>query len=247
MPNSAQAQLVRQLESIATLTDEDRTQIAALPFHMKNVAQRHDVMQQGAKLTVCCLIVRGLACRYKLAHGGRRQILSLHLPGDMPDLQGLELDYMDHSIQAMSPCEVAYIPHQSMEALILGSPSLSRALRRHAAIDGSIFREWITNVGRRDALPRIGHLFCEVFTRSRALGLSDGRSFTLNLTQAEIADATGLSAVHVNRTLQALRGQHLISSRGSTHTILNVEALERVADFDAAYLHLLPPRAALMS
>ncbi|WP_395645148.1 Crp/Fnr family transcriptional regulator [Terricaulis sp.] len=242
--SQAYAHLVRQLESIAFLSNDDKMQLSTLQFQTKSIAQRHDVMIHGAKSSSCCIIVKGVMCRYKMVRGGKRQILSFHLPGDVLDLQCLDLDFMDHSIQAMTPCEVAFFSQQALAELMMNSPSLNLALRRHAAVDASIFREWILNVGRRDALPRIAHLFCEVFARTRALGIDDGRRFTFSLTQSEIADATGLSAVHVNRTLQHLRKQQLISSRGSSHTIIDTPGLERAADFDPAYLHLRMPQAA---
>jgi CRP-like cAMP-binding protein len=237
-PASVHQQLITRLETVTVLSDDDKVQLSSLPLHIRHVAQNHNIVRPGEKSVSCCLIISGLACRYKFANGGKRQILSLHLPGDFPDLQSLHLDVMDHGVQALSVCEVAYIPHKAVEALIEASASVGRALARHAAVDASIFREWITNMGRREAMARVGHLFCEMHTRMRALGLGDGSSFVLDMTQSELADAAGLSVVHINRTLQQLRALRLIASKGSVHTILDAPGLERVSDFDAGYLHL---------
>ena len=117
------------------------------------------------------------------------------------------------------------------------------ALTRHALIDGSIFREWVANVGRRTALERIAHLMCETYSRMLALNLVQPGSFELPLTQTELGDATGLSNVHVNRTLQQLRKLGLITTNKRMHSILDWDLLKETADFNPAYLHLRPTRA----
>jgi CRP-like cAMP-binding protein len=158
----------------------------------------------------------------------------------MPDLQSLNLETMDHSISALVPTRVAFIAHDAINRMTEALPSVGKVLAKHALVDGSIFREWVANVGRRSALERIAHVICECFVRMRALGLVQQSTFELPLTQAEIGDATGLSNVHVNRSMQQLRRQGLIATVGKIHSILNWEQLQETADFRPAYLHLRP-------
>jgi CRP-like cAMP-binding protein len=232
------ARLIRQLGTIAVLDDADRAALATLPIRLKSIAENRDIIREGSRRTESCLVLDGFVCRYKMVVGGRRQILSFHLSGDLPDLQSLHLPVMDHSLSALTSVRVAFIPHDAIRALVLKRPSVGDALMRHAFIDGAIFREWIANVGRRTALERISHVMCETFVRMRALGLVTEAEFDLPLTQAELGDATGLSNVHVNRTLQEMRRLGLITTIRKKHSITNWDMLKETADFDPAYLHL---------
>ena len=232
------ARLIHQLGSIAVLDDADRLALAGLPFRLKTVAENRDIAREGSRRTEVCLVLEGLVCRYKMVAGGRRQILSFHLSGDLPDLQSIHLDVMDHSLSALSAARVAFIPHEAIRALSRKRPAIGDALMRHALIDGSIFREWIANVGRRTALERIAHVMCETYVRMRSLNLVSEGELELPLTQAELGDATGLSNVHVNRTLQELRRLGLITTLKKKHTIVDWDQLRETADFDSAYLHL---------
>jgi CRP-like cAMP-binding protein len=230
--------LVRGLQTIAQLDENEKTALRALPFRLRDISENRDIVRQGDRPTECCLILDGLASRYKLVMNGRRQILSLHFAGDMPDLQGLHLDVMDHGISALTTTRIGLVSHDAIRAMTRQMPRLGDLLTRHALIDASIFREWIANVGRRPARARVAHVFCEVFVRMRALGLANQESFKLPMTQAELGDATGLSPVHMNRTLQHLRHEKLICSHGDVHTVIDWAGLRETADFDTTYLHL---------
>jgi CRP-like cAMP-binding protein len=234
------AKLIRQLETIASISADDRKALAALPIRTKAISENRDIVREGDRPSESCLILEGLVCRYKMVAGGRRQIVSFHFPGDMPDLQSLYLDAMDHNIGALVPTRVAFIAHDAINRMTDLQPSVGRVLAKHALVDGSIFREWVANVGRRPALERVAHVICECFVRMRALGIVQQATFELPLTQSEIGDATGLSNVHVNRTMQELRRQGLIATVGKIHSILNWDQLQEVADFRPAYLHLRP-------
>lgn len=190
------------------------------------------------------MILSGVACRYKIVVGGRRQILSFHFAGDMPDLQGLLLDKMDHSLCVLTKADVAFIPHEAIRAISAQRPALASAFYRQALVDGSIFREWIANVGRRLAIERVAHLICECYERMRALGLVDEKTFRLPITQSELGDATGLSNVHINRSMQSLRKAGLVVSEGKMHTILDWPRLRAAADFNSRYLHFREPQSA---
>jgi CRP-like cAMP-binding protein len=232
------AVLVRQLSTIADLTEEQIHALACLPLRVKRFAQDHDIVRQGDHPNESCLILEGFVCRYKIVADGRRQILSFHFPGDLPDLQSLHLQTMDHSLGALTPCRVAFVPHDAIRALGRAHPPMADVLTKHMLIDASIFRDWIANIGRRSAYQRIAHIFCEMFVRMRVLGLLNETSFELPVTQTDLGDATGLSTVHVNRTLQELRREGLIATKGRTYYVANWERLQQAGDFDPAYLHL---------
>ena len=232
------SRIVRRLSTIATLDSEDRGRVSSLPLRTKQFSKNADIIAHGAVASECCVILDGLAARYKLLSGGRRQILSLHFPGDLPDLQGLYLDRMDHGIVALTPVRAGFIAHDSIRDMIHASKRLGDILIRYALIDASIFREWIASIGRRSAYERVAHIFCEVFVRMRALGIAEEASFHLPMTQAELGDACGLSPVHVNRVLQRMRKDGLIVSRGDVHEVLDWRKVRSAADFDEDYLHL---------
>jgi CRP-like cAMP-binding protein len=145
---------------------------------------------------------------------------------------------MDHSLGAITDATIAEIKHESLEALTIGHPRITQALWWETLVAAVVQREWTVNLGQRTAFERIAHVFCELFLRLRTVGLTDGDSCDWPLTQTELADTTGLSPVHVNRTLQELRSTEMILLRGKRLTIPNLEALMRAAIFSTNYLHL---------
>ena len=238
-PSAEHTRLIRKLQTIATISAEEEWALAGLPIRQRAYTAGTDLLREDQPSTECCLILEGLACRYKVLGAGQRQILSLHLPGDIPDLMSLHLDTMDHGLASLGRGRAAYIPHGAVRELCDRHPNLAAALWRDTLIDASIGREWLAGVGRRTAHERIAHLICEVYVRSDALGLLEQGAFELPVTQAELGDATGLSTVHVNRVLQDLRRDELITWRGRSILVLDWERLCLTADFDASYLHLL--------
>jgi CRP-like cAMP-binding protein len=178
----------------------------------------------------------GFAGRIKSLPDGRRQILAIEVPGDFSDLHSFLLKKMDHSIEALSHCEIAKVPHTKLVDITERFPRLTRALWWDTAVDAAVQREWATSLGCRSAYEQIAHLLCELLIRLQAVGLADGNSYDLPITQERLGEAFGLSTVHVNRTLQALRRGQLIISEGGRITIPDVEALKEVAGFDPVYL-----------
>lgn len=237
-PTSEHVRLIRQLESTSELSTNDRAAIMALPLRIRTITEKRDIIREGTQPTESCLILDGIACRYKMLSNGRRQILSFHFPGDMPDLHSLHLKIMDHSLLAVTPVRAAFIPHDVVRAIKRAHPGVGNALDRYSMIDAAIYREWICNVGRRTALERVAHLICECYARMRAVGIATLSNFELPLTQTEIGDASGLSNVHVNRTMKELRRLGLIETNAKIHGILNWEKLQEAGDFDPAYLQL---------
>jgi CRP-like cAMP-binding protein len=186
------------------------------------------------------VLLAGFAFRSKIVANGGRQILSIHVPGDMVDLQHALLGTADHNIQMLTTGDVALVSAEAVQEIAFRRPTVGRAMWMDTLVDGSIFREWIANVGRRDARTRISHLLCEFAVRLHAAGLSEGDRYELPMTQEQLGDATGMTPVHVNRTLQSLRNDGLIGRDKRAITIKDWKLLSRAGDFDAAYLHPEP-------
>ena len=197
-----------------------------------------DLISEGDRPVSVRMILSGCACRYKTLEDGRRQIVNFALPGDICDSQIYLVSQMDHSIGALTPVAYADIERRRFEDLIAGDRTVAEAFWCEALVMNAIQREWVINIGRRDALERVAHLFCEVFERLRCVDLVDRDSCSFPVTQMDMADATGLSIVHLNRTLQALRGAGLITLRERSLTFHNLSALRDVALFNPNYLHL---------
>ena len=235
--------LLRKLESIAPLSDEERGVIQGLPARTRTLLSGQDIVRDGDQPSQCCLILDGWLCRYKLLGEGRRQIYSFHVAGDIPDLQSLHVPVMDHSLGTLTKATVAFIPHESVRELMLHHQRLGAILWRETLIDAAIFRRWMLGMGRKTAYGRTAHLFCELYLKQEAVGLAGEYRCFFPVTQSELADAMGMSNVHVNRVLQEMRSNGLITLRGSTLTIHDWDALRRSAEFDPAYLHLEKPAA----
>ena len=234
------ARLIAKFESVSTLDAIDREAIASLPLRTRSVEAGADVLAAGNHAGDCCFVVEGLLCRYAVTGAGGRQIVSFHIPGDLPDRDSLHLERLDYSIGAMSAARVAFMPRPALARLVATFPNVAMAMWRDSVLDGGVYRQWLTSVGRRKAKQRLAHLICETFARMEAVGLADPGHFHFPVTQGQLGDALGLSAVHINRTLQELRTEGLLSWKGPVVTIPDLAALALVGDFDAAYLQLKP-------
>jgi CRP-like cAMP-binding protein len=238
--------LVRRLEvDTAPLAQEEKNAILRLPVTIREIGADQDILREGDRPSQCYVVIEGFQCRYKMLRDGERQIMSFHMPGDIPDLQSLFLQVMDHSLGTITPNRVGFIAHDALRELIREQPAIGERLWRETLIDAAIFREWITNVGSRDAYTRIGHIICEFFVRLRSVGLTKGTTFNFPITQTEIGDATGLSTVHVNRSVQQLRADGLISIERGVCTIPDFARLKEAAMFEPGYLHLQGGAAAV--
>lgn len=231
--------LVAKLESFVKLSRDDREMLLRISAEQcRSYAARVDIIREGDKPQHINLILEGWACRYKVLEDGRRQIIAFFLPGDLCDLNVFVLRHMDHSIGTMTSARTSEISRRGFDELMLSHPRVTQALWWESLVAAATQREWAVNLGQRDATERVAHLFCELFVRLRTVRLTDGDSCDLPLTQAELGEATGLSAVHVNRTLQELRSTGLIVLKGRTLTIPDLDALAKVAYFNPNYLHL---------
>ena len=199
---SATAMLFRKFETICVLTDAEKAAVNAMPVQVREIAGGSDVVRTGDRPAQSCLLIDGFAYRYKMLGNGLRQILSFHFPGDIPDLLSLHLPVMDHTLSTIGTSNVGFISHDSIRLLVRDHPRLGAILWRETLIDSAIFREWLAAVGRRNAQARVAHLLCEIVTRMEVVGLAPDRCVQIPITQGAIADALGLTAVHINRVVQ---------------------------------------------
>ena len=232
--------VVRKLRQSGRVSDATCEALFRLPFSVRSLRAHDHVVRAGENVQSCFVLLSGFAHRYKIIAGGTRQIVALHFPGEFIDLQSAFLGRATHGLQMMTPGDTASVPLNELKEVIAQHPELQNALWVESLVDLSITSEWVTNVGRRDASSRIAHLLCEFATRLKAAGTSLERGFTLPMSQEQIADATGLTSVHVNRTLQELGRSNLIKRQGRSVTVPDWQALSDVADFDPAYLSAGP-------
>lgn len=238
--------LVSKLGYRQKLDATDRAAILALPHTLKRVEQHHYVIRERDKATHSCLLVNGFAVRHKIVGGGYRQIVAIHMRGEMVDLQNSLLGVADHSVQMLTPGQIALIPVDELVRLAFERPAVGRAMWLDTLVDGSIFREWIANVGRRDARARVAHLLCEFALRLKVAGLGDETAYQLPMTQEQLGDATGLTSVHINRTIKQLEAEGLIDRVSPRAiTIGDWKKLAEVGDFDSHYLHFQEGEPAL--
>jgi CRP-like cAMP-binding protein len=229
--------LVARLQAGLGVSEQDRETLTNMPHTIKTFANGEFVLRQGHRTNRCTIVMSGFLARQKLL-GERNQILSFHVPGDIPDLHTLHLPVIDHDLRSVGPSTLALVTHSFLIETLVKSPALMRAFWRETLVDAAIYREWVANLGSRTALPRLAHLLCELASRLEIVGLLEKESFDLRFTQQDFADACGLSAVHVNRTIQELRRQKLIEWEGRVVRLPQRSELERMAEFDPAYLHV---------
>ncbi|TXM95056.1 helix-turn-helix domain-containing protein [Methylobacterium sp. WL116] len=230
--------LVQKLEGFVSLSEADKALLERISAPSRVVPSQTDLVREGEAPKGVFLILEGMACRHKVRANGGRQIMAYLVPGDLCDLDVALLDTMDHSITTLSASKVVCIPPKVIAEVMEHHPQLARALRMSTLVDEATLREWLVNVGCRSALERVAHLFCELQVRMQAVSLTDGDSYDMPVTQAGLADTTGLSNVHLNRTLQELRRTGLIKLRQRRMTILDLPRLRTLAEFKANYLHL---------
>ena len=231
--------LIRKLEHFVRLSAADRAMLdRAASERVRSFGPRVDIAREGDRPRDVHMILAGWACRYKQLEDGRRQIVSFFLPGDICDLNIFILREMDHSIGTITSVTVADLSREFFDEISSGFPRIATAFWWESLVNAAIQREWTMSLGQRTAAERMSHLLCEIFLRLRLAGLTREESCDFPLTQSDLADATGLSKVHVNRTLQELRSAELIVLKGKSLTIPNLERLMNEGLFNANYLHM---------
>lgn len=234
------APLFQRLQTTTGAGPDDLLALKALPYTLRQFRANQTVLCEGDRPGECCLIVDGFCVRSKTIADGRRQILSIHIPGDLPDLQGLYLAAMDHDLVALSDCTLAFIAHAAMRDLIRSKPGIGDIFWRDTLVDAAVSREWIVNVGQRAAHSALAHLIVELRERLRLVGRATGNVIPMPLTQEQLGEAMGMTSVHTNRILRQLRMDGVVEFQRGTVKVLNETKLERLAQFDARYLHLTP-------
>jgi len=230
--------MVRKLSLWYALDAKDIIALLALPHVVRSLKAGQFVAWDGDTPQHSCLLISGFAIRHKIAGNGARQILSVHMRGDLVDLHNAVLRVADHSIQMLTAGDVAMIPFEAIRDIAVERPNVAAALWYETLVDGSIFREWIVNVGRRDARTRIAHLLCELALRQEIAGLGDRLVYQMPMTQEQLSDAVGLTPVHVNRMLMGLGKDGLIRRDHRSITVMDWAALAKAGDFEPRYLHV---------
>lgn len=230
--------LLKHLSRIGELSSDDREAVLAIKGDIRTVRRHEDIVKTGSSPTFCVTVIRGFLQRYNSRRDGSRQIHSFYIAGDAPSLESLHLNRVDNSICAVVNSEVAVIPHPELLALSAARPNVQALIWRSSLIQASLYREWLMRNSLLPADASMAHLFCEIYTRCEAAGLVNGHGCDVPLTQEMLADALGLTGVHVNRTLQSLREAGLVEHKNGRLHVHDVRKLSSFADFDPFYLHL---------
>jgi CRP-like cAMP-binding protein len=232
--------LLRRLSATSTIDEDDVRAIRALPIVVKHYRANQTIVVEGERPTQSCLLSDGFCIRAKGLLDGRRQILSIHIPGEIPDLQSLHLHVLDHDLITLTDCTLGFISHASLRRLNRERPNVGEVLWRDTLIDASMFREWIVNVGQRPAASRLAHIVAELMSRLKIIGRVKGADFEMPLTQEQLGQAMGITPVHVNRIIKQFRDDGVMDIHRGRVSIISEAKLLELADFDSRYLHQTP-------
>lgn len=228
---------VQKLSGLAELTASDAAALEEITARPRRYVARQDLIREGDEPGPMFVVLEGWACRYKILPRGTRQIMAFLMPGDACDLHIKLLAEMDHGIQAITDALVATVSRSEMQAMMIRHPNIARAMYSTQLIDEGVMRSWIVSMGRRTSTERVAHLICELYLRARNIGLTQDGEFALPLSQLVLADALGMTAVHINRVLRELRLAGAMALKRGSVTILDPVKLVRIAGFDENYLH----------
>jgi CRP-like cAMP-binding protein len=220
------------------LTADDLAALEEAADGIRELPARLTIIRQHEPVHFSTYLIDGLMCRYMDDREGLRQLVALHVAGDFVDLHAYPLRQLDHDLATITPCRVATVPHERIDRLVISHPNLAKHLWFSTLMDAAIHREWIFALGRLDAVGRVAHFFCETEAKLRAVGLSDGRRFALPITQTDLGEACGITSVHMNRMLRDLREGGILHFSSGEAEIMDRAKLERMAEFDPAYLYL---------
>lgn len=240
-PRNPLTAFLRRLSSHSQLSEREQAAILSLRYEAEEVASHRDIVLPGQLVDKACYVVDGLVGRFDQMRDGRRQITALHLPGDMCDLHSVVLPRASWSLTAVSRVRILRIPHEEIRTIADAYPNLGTAFWRDTATDAAIIAKWFANLGRKEAASRLAHLFCEIGLRVEVAGQGSRTSYSFRVTQQDLADVTGITAVHLNRTLQTLRESGLVEFREGQVSIPDWERLVQLAEFNPSYLRQSPP------
>ncbi|MEC3911560.1 Crp/Fnr family transcriptional regulator [Sphingobium sp. CR2-8] len=220
------------------LTDGDLAALEQAVADVRTVAPRQPLAIAGKPIGVSTYLIDGFICRYMDDRNGGRQLVAVHVPGDFVDLHGYPLGRLDHDVATLGTCKVALVRHETIDMLLHERPNLTKLMWFSTLLDAAMHREWIFRMGRLDGVSQLGHFFCEIEAKLRAVGRSDGRSFDLPLTQTDLGEVCGMTPVHINRMLKELRERELLHVQRAKVTIDNLPALRQLCEFDPSYLFI---------
>ena len=232
---------VKRLLTRSVLTQEEAEAILGLKGELREIRAHQDFVRLGEPVDHSCLIVDGLVGRFGQNGEGVRQITCFHIAGDMADLASVMSPKSGWGLSTTTRSELLRLPHTELRRIAAAHPGVAEAFWRDCVADGSIFSEWVVNMGRRDSLTRLAHLFCEMAIRSELAGLGDRKSYPLQATQADLGDATGMTDVHLNRTLKELKARSVLTARAGTVTIDDWDQLVSIGEFDDRFMLLDGP------
>ena len=228
---------MNKLQGLAELTPDDGAALAKATAHPRRYRARQDLIREGDEPGPVFVVLEGWVCRYKILPSGTRQIMAFLMAGDSCDLHIKLLAAMDHGIQAITPSIVATISRVEMQAMMDAHPNIAQAMYVAQLVDEGIMRAWIVSMGRRSSTERVAHLICELYLRARNIGLTGEATFALPLSQLVLADALGMTPVHMNRVLKDLRLAGAMALQRGSVTIMDPVKLVQIAGFDENYLH----------
>jgi CRP-like cAMP-binding protein len=240
-PRSGLSKFLQRLLHRSALTSVEQQAVLGLTGNEEHCRAHYDIVSPGQTVDSACLVVQGLVARYDQMLDGQRQITSFYIAGDMCDLHSVVAPTASWSITAISHAAIMRVPHSQLRELCLTYPAIALAFWRDGTVDASVFAKWVGNLGRKDAKARIAHVLCEMGIRSESAGLGTRTSYEFQATQEQLADATGVTTVHVNRTLQEIRGEGLLTFKNGSVEVAHWDALVSVAEFDGGYLMLDGP------
>jgi len=230
--------LFLKLERRDKLSEDERAALERVVARTETYRPDKDIVVEGVPQTESRLLLSGITCRYKGLSNGKRQITALHIAGDFIDLHSFTLKKLDHNVAAMTPVTLAVVPHDALREITETMPHLTRVLWLNTMLDAAIHREWVVALGRKSATAHVANLLCEMYLRNQIVGLASEGSYDLPLTQGDMADVCGLTDVHVNRVMQELRATGAVEWKSGRVTVHDWDALQRIAEFDPAFVHL---------
>jgi CRP-like cAMP-binding protein len=232
--------VITRLRTTSALDDHDVQAVRSLPVVVKHYQPGQAIVRDGDRPAECCLIAKGFCVRSKTTSNGRRQILSIHIPGEIPDLQSLHLNVLDHDLITLTECTLGFISHVFLREITRRRPNVAEIFWRDTLIDAAMFRDWIVNVGQRPAPSRLAHIVIELRERLKVIGQVQGARFEMPLTQEQIGEAMGITPVHANRIVKQLRDDNVLEFQRGSVTVIDEQKLLELADFDGLYLHQRP-------
>jgi len=232
------APFATQLSAYSPIGAKDRKAILSLPFETRAVRGSRRISHLGHSQRDFLVLLDGFSLRQKLTSSGNRHISALNIAGDGLNISAIFMNDVDYEVMPMSGATVAIIPREAAVNLFQDHPAIFLAVFSSVLVDAAIAREWLLNQSRRASKARVAHFLCEHSARMTARGLCKSSVIDLGITQDQLADVLGLTAVHINRTLSALKTAGLITRNGRYFEIRDALALQDVGEFNPSYLYM---------